>query len=359
MACMTGDFTSFRFSAESLLPEPGLPMWHEALTRSFGGRRILSPLSDGPFRVEMTVHQLGLSGNCSDTHAGACIARVAVMVGGTARRTPELLSDGNDDAILHIHETGRRTVSQLGREATAGPGAGLLLSNADTSTTVVPGPSRFAGIRVPRKPMMALAPGFEDAFVRPLPPGSGVLRLLVRYLDILDDEDALRTPELRRVVAAHIHDLCALAIGASRDAAEIAKGRGLRAARMRAIKAEIARSLLQGGTVSAAALARAQRVSPRYIQKLFENEGTTLSKFVLGQRLARVHRMLTDPRMVDLTIGAIAYRAGFGDLSTFNREFRRQFGATPSDIRAATRGGAALRPWRGPRDSDPGSAESP
>jgi AraC-like DNA-binding protein len=336
MASTTSDFTTFRFSAESLLPEQGLPMWHEALTRSFGGRRILSPLSDGPFRVEMAVHQLGLSGNCSDTHAGACIARVAVMVGGTARRTPEFLSDGNDDAILHIHETGRRTVSQLGREATAGPGAGLLLSNADTSTTVVPGPSRFAGIRVPRKPMMALAPGFEDAFVRPLRPGSGVLRLLVRYLDILDDEDALRTPELRRVVAAHIHDLCALAIGATRDAAEIAKGRGLRAARMRAIKAEIAQSF-QHGPVSVATLAQSQGISPRYIQKLFEQEGTTLSRFVLGQRLARVHRMLADPHYGHQTIAAIAYHVGFGDLSTFNRAFRRHFGATPSDVRAAAR----------------------
>jgi AraC-like DNA-binding protein len=27
----------------------------------------------------------------------------------------------------------------------------------------------------------------------------------------------------------------------------------------------------------------------------------------------------------------IAYDVGFGDLSTFNREFRRHFGATPSD----------------------------
>jgi hypothetical protein len=33
-----------------------------------------------------------------------------------------------------------------------------------------------------------------------------------------------------------VHDLTALALGASRDAAEIAKGRGLRAARLNAIK---------------------------------------------------------------------------------------------------------------------------
>jgi AraC-like DNA-binding protein len=121
----------------------------------------------------------------------------------------------------------------------------------------------------------------------------------------------------------------------------------LRAARMRAIKAEIAQSF-QHGPVSVATLAQSQGVSPRYIQKLFEHEGTTLSKFVLGQRLARVHRMLTAPALVDLTIGAIAYRAGFGDLSTFNREFRRHFGATPSDVRATTRRGAAPQAFARP-----------
>ena len=38
-----------------------------------------------------------------------------------------------------------------------------------------------------------------------------------------------------------------------------------------------------------------------------------------------------------LTISEIAYRAGFNDLSTFNREFRRHFGATPSEFRAWAR----------------------
>ena len=80
-----------------------------------------------------------------------------------------------------------------------------------------------------------------------------------------------------------------------------------------------------------------QRVTPRYIHKLFESEGTTLSRFILGQRLVHVHRMLTDPRHAGSAISALAYTAGFGDLSTFNREFRRHYGKTPSDVRAAWR----------------------
>lgn len=66
---------------------------------------------------------------------------------------------------------------------------------------------------------------------------------------------------------------------------------------------------------------------------LFEAEGIWLSKFVLGERLVSAHRMLCDPRCAGLSVSAIAFAVGFGDLSYFNRTFRRRFGATPSELR--------------------------
>jgi AraC-like DNA-binding protein len=66
----------------------------------------------------------------------------------------------------------------------------------------------------------------------------------------------------------------------------------------------------------------------------------TFSEYVVGHRLARAHRMLNDPRHSKHTISAIALMVGFGDLSYFNRTFRRRFGMSPSDVRAAVRGGS-------------------
>jgi AraC-like DNA-binding protein len=43
--------------------------------------------------------------------------------------------------------------------------------------------------------------------------------------------------------------------------------------------------------------------------------------------------LLSDPRLADRTIGSIAFDVGFGDLSYFNRTFRRRYGATPGEIR--------------------------
>lgn len=168
----------------------------------------------------------------------------------------------------------------------------------------------------------------------PMRGDGAAMRLLAGYLDLTMHGAAATSPEVGRLATAHVHDLLALAFGATRDAAEIASGRGLRAARLRAIKLDIAKNLARD--VSATTLAVRQRVTPRYIHKLFESEGTTLSRFILGQRPAHVHRMLADARYVGSTISAIAYKAGFGDLSTFNREFRRHYGQTPSDVRAAS-----------------------
>ena len=198
---------------------------------------------------------------------------MTLTAGFSAQRTTELLADGNDDIVLHIHETGRRAVSQLGREATAEPFTALLTSNADHSTIILPEPARFFSIGLPRRTMKALVPGIEDALLRPLSDNASVVRLLVGYLKVLESEQALGTLDLQRAVVTHVHDLAAVAIGATRDTVEIARGRGLRAARLRAVKADIAERLADGD-VSAAALALRHRVSARYVHKLFESDGT-------------------------------------------------------------------------------------
>jgi AraC-like DNA-binding protein len=86
--------------------------------------------------------------------------------------------------------------------------------------------------------------------------------------------------------------------------------------------------------LSIAEIARCHRITPRYVHELFENEGLTFSPFVLGQRLSRARRRLTDPCLADRSISSVAFDAGwFNDLSYFNRAFRRHYAATPTDIR--------------------------
>jgi AraC-like DNA-binding protein len=78
-------------------------------------------------------------------------------------------------------------------------------------------------------------------------------------------------------------------------------------------------------------LARMQRVSPRYLQRLMETTGTPFTARVNELRLQHAFALLAqgDSRHVS----DIALQAGFSDISHFNRLFRARFGDTPSGIR--------------------------
>ncbi len=247
-------------------------------------------------------------------------------------RTNEMVADGNDDLSLLVNLQGRCKVSQRDREVHLDAGDAAIFSHAEPGT-ITHGPTRLRSVVIPRAALASLVADLDDAPARLVPRDNEALRLLVTYLDSIQSL-ALAGPELLQLIGTHIDDLAALAIGATRDGAAIAAGRGMRAARLKAINDDI-RANLCNHDLTVAAVALRQRITPRYIHKLFEFEGISFSQYVLGARLARAHRMLTDPRQASETISAIAYRTGFGDLSHFNRAFRRRYSASPSEVRAA------------------------
>jgi len=321
MSGTANDFASMHFSSDAL-PE------HEraAMVRDFVGpvvaRLEIEPLGDGPLHFEMAARAV-------PELAVSTLTFSALRI----QRTRALIADGNDNCQLSwLHSPGNTVVSR-GNELAPRAGEGTLLSMSDPFACTTVSGARGMTVSVPRKLLIAMVPGLEDSFGSTLIPASEALRLLASYAGLLDQQ-TVENPELRRLVVTHAHDLVALALGASRDAGAIARGRGLRAARLHAIKEDIRAALGQHG-LSLTAIAARHGVTPRYVQALFETEGTTFSHFILNERLARVHRMLCDPLQMTQGISAVAFAAGFGDLSHFNRAFRRRYGATPSDVRTA------------------------
>jgi len=258
----------------------------------------------------------------------------ATAMPATIRRTPKLLADGNDNLRLIIlrRSATAATAMQSGREITIDPGGAVVLSNSEQNAITFPSPQRLLVLNLRRQVLRPLLQDFGAVLTRPIPKEVAALRLLSNYIEGLSEEPALRSSDVARLVVAQIYDLAALTMGATREVAEIAKGRGLRVARLRAIKADIAERLASPG-LSVETVAMRQQVSSRYVQMLFEQEGTTFSRYVMGQRLVRAHWMLTDPRFADRSITSVAFDAGFGDLSYFNRAFRRYYGGTPSEVR--------------------------
>lgn len=84
--------------------------------------------------------------------------------------------------------------------------------------------------------------------------------------------------------------------------------------------------------LSLAELADAAATSPYHFLRTFRQvAGMTPYQFLLRTRLNRAAVRL---RTSDAAISAIAFDAGFNDLSTFNRRFRREMGEVPGAYRA-------------------------
>jgi AraC-like DNA-binding protein len=108
----------------------------------------------------------------------------------------------------------------------------------------------------------------------------------------------------------------------------------VKAARLRAILTEVARRF-SDPDFDLDNVAGALGLSRRYVQQLLEETGKSFTEHLVERRLERAFAMLTDRRCLHLAIIDIAFAAGFGDVSHFNRMFRRRFGETPSGVRAA------------------------
>jgi AraC-like DNA-binding protein len=240
----------------------------------------------------------------------------------------------SDDIVLTIQERGRMASS--GHDVHLQPGDAVLRWSAQDTNGKFS--AQFEGratlIRVPAASIAPLVGDIGASMSRRIPAETDALRLLRPYASTLMERPI--SPALQQLTTRHVCDLIAMLCGVSHDGAEVARDRGGRAARLRAIKDDIAQNLAHGD-ISLAAIAARHRVSPRYVQKLFDSEGTTFSEHVLDQRLAHAHRLLTDPRRAGEKVATIAYAAGFGDLSYFYRAFRRRYDVLPTDLRAAAR----------------------
>ena len=242
--------------------------------------------------------------------------------------------DGDDDFSFHMNLSGVSLVAGERGETTLRDGDAMLLSYSVSRVISRPDPVDHRVIRLPRAALSSLVRNVDDAVLCRIPRGTGMLRLLESYVDAVFDDPALAAPQTRQLIVAQLCDLVAVTLGATRDATAVAQGRGIRAARLRAIKGDI-EAHLTNDDLSPGAVANRQHISDSYIRKLFESEGTSFSQFVLGRRLDRARRMLTDQRWADRSVASIAFDVGFGDLSYFNRAFKRHYGATPSEVRDA------------------------
>ncbi|GAA3779973.1 helix-turn-helix domain-containing protein [Streptomyces phyllanthi] len=90
-------------------------------------------------------------------------------------------------------------------------------------------------------------------------------------------------------------------------------------------------------------IAGAHHISVRYLHKLFQEEGTTVGRWIQRRRLEECRRDLVQGVRGRQTIAAVAGRWGFLSATHFSRVFRAAYGMSPSEWRDTSGGSARVR----------------
>jgi len=248
------------------------------------------------------------------------------------RRGPDIVALENDDLFLIVNLTATVVVRQWATELILNPGDACLLSCSDPWVYVQPKSGRVLCMRVARAPMASMLPTLEDKIGLVIRDDEVPLRILLDYLSSVDRTYAYPDGAMRATLSAHIHDLLALTLGAGGDGQRNATERGLRAARVRALKDDLQRNYTRND-LNLSEIAARHGLSRRSVQRIFEVDGSTFQTHLLALRLEGARIQLRNPRTSALTIAQIAANCGFGDISHFNHSFRKRFGESPSDMR--------------------------
>jgi AraC-like DNA-binding protein len=294
--------------------------------REFARRVMITDVIDhsgGRPRIDLTLMALG------PVSAATLLSTPAEFI-----RDANQVKDGNDDLMLTIVETGAVRYAHAGKEVTSNPGSGYFSDNGRPRRGFGPCGGSVRNIITRAAALKPLVPRSEELAGRAVHP-SPALRLLHSYLQSLSSMEEPLSAELAPTIGVHLLDLVAAALVPTGEAAEIVAERGVKAARVRAVLSEIARRS-SNPDFDLDNVASTSGLSRRYIQHLLEETGKSFTEHLVERRLERTFAMLTDRRYLHLAIIDIALAAGFGDVSHFNRVFRRRFGETPSGVRVAT-----------------------
>lgn len=252
----------------------------------------------------------------------------------TTERTTVLAAEEADNILIHAPMSAGFDISQRGGAATeCGFGSVYIDPNEVPGIASFTAPSTHVFyVSIPRRALTGIGAKMDGA-LRTSRKMSPYWQLFLGYAKTLHECQAGLSAEAARASTSHLHDLARMALADGQLVEETGEGRGVRAAWLHRLKADI-ETQVTSPNLSLEYIAKRHGISARYARALFASEHTTFRDYVRQRRLDLAHRMLISPHTSHRSISDLAMTCGFGDLSWFNACYRHQYGVTPSATRA-------------------------
>ncbi len=245
----------------------------------------------------------------------------------TLERLPSEPENVTQDCYFVVLLTaGQYKIEQGGRESFLKPGEMTLYDATEPHRITIPQPFSKVLISVPRHLLNARIANVEQLTASKLNTHDGIGAVTSRLIQsIVNELPTLEHGAFQSLAEPTIDSLSYSLIGSQGKQTELSQSQSLSLWRVKQfIKHNLGNSELNAATIAAAV-----KLSPRYINKMFEQEQTSLMRFMTQQRIARCRHYLASQLHNHLSITEIAMQAGFNNMSHFSRVFREQYGMTP------------------------------
>lgn len=314
------------FSTHDLPPDRQFAAWRDQCASLV--EMVAPELSTPGFAAAHRVWQLG----------GMALSRVQAPAATWRRSAAQIRRDSVDHWVIGVSRGGEQVLRSGSAGGTAPAGSPYAFSLRE------PIEGRrddmdWIALFVSRDLMPDLAPAIDAALHVPLDGALG--RLLGSHIEQL----ALQLPRMTEAELPGAVDATRAMIGACLSGAAgplDAAAQAIEQTRLARIKAIIRRNIASP-SLGPRRLCQLGEVSRSQLYRMFAPLGG-VARHIQAERLRQAERAIADPED-RRDIARIAEGLGFYDASSFSRAFRREYGITPRDLRAAAqigRRGAAV-----------------
>lgn len=291
--------------------------WREVICEAFVP---LAPRATGDrhdFASRVEVRPLGAL-NC---------AVISSRAQHTAHGPAEVRRTGGAFYFVNLQLSGTCAVRHRGREDVVQPGGLTIVDTTEPYWFDFARDWRMVSFRVPHRQLGARVPDPDRVLGTAVDARSGaglVVAQLMRSLWGVGATADAESPQWEQAFAAATAALFG-------GAADGIGPTGLR----RAVEDHVLANL-QDPNLSVRAVAARFGISPRTLHNTFAGTDASFGEMVRGARLRGSAELLVDPSCT-CSIAAVGAQFGFADPAAFGRAFRREFGATPGEVRRSGR----------------------
>jgi AraC-like DNA-binding protein len=314
-------------STAGLDPRDKFEFWQDVVRKAVVDLEC-RPDGKNPFEASVSGTQLS---TLSVAVIEASPHRVARLPAGISR-------SGDESLIFNFILSGVALAEQDGRSVVLKPGDGAVCDAQRPYTLRFDDAFRVITVKVPRISLPHGLGGVHRITARSLTEAGQMCPILFGYVVGLSKHLPCLDAVASEKVARNFAELLASALDEAilNSPLHLSENRSTALVRVK----DFLERNLDACELDATMVSAALNLSPRYINKLFEAENTSLARYIWRRRLERAATDLRDPARRSLGISAVAMAHGFNDLSHFSRAFRQRFEMSPRAWRVE---GSAVR----------------